>query len=348
MSLTGNAEAKKILRGKISGMDVIHGEDGATFIPNVDSQGNLSWTNDKGLENPKTVNIRGADGEKGEKGEKGDTGPQGIQGEKGADGVIGKDGAPGADGYTPVKGVDYWTDEDKEEMVDGTLSAIPKVESGHTVIDGNVYTMTLTLDDGSTSTNVITVENGLPSKIVVDGVEMPLTWEVVKAALTALDLFRGVDNTEVTGGWHFQLWGYGDSAVKPTQTFTEDSMVISMVCTQGQSGAGAWLPVNQIDLTNVSKLKLKFDAIISGGSYASEFALACDKNVSNDASVWPNNRVQIAGSENEASVNVSDQEVTLDVSSLSGLYYVGIQVNANTAYADGLNMTLTIKELVME
>lgn len=33
--------------------------DGATFTPSVDTDGNLSWTNDKGRENPATVNIKG-------------------------------------------------------------------------------------------------------------------------------------------------------------------------------------------------------------------------------------------------------------------------------------------------
>ena len=33
------------------------GEDGATFIPSVDHDGTLSWTNDKGLESPLPVNI---------------------------------------------------------------------------------------------------------------------------------------------------------------------------------------------------------------------------------------------------------------------------------------------------
>lgn len=33
--------------------------DGATFTPSVDEAGNLSWTNDKGRENPATVNIKG-------------------------------------------------------------------------------------------------------------------------------------------------------------------------------------------------------------------------------------------------------------------------------------------------
>jgi hypothetical protein len=37
----------------------------------------------------------------------------------------GKDGADGADGYTPIKGIDYYTEEDKEEMVNRVISALP-------------------------------------------------------------------------------------------------------------------------------------------------------------------------------------------------------------------------------
>ncbi len=38
------------------------GQDGATFTPAVDEDGNLSWTNDGGLSNPATVNIKGPAG----------------------------------------------------------------------------------------------------------------------------------------------------------------------------------------------------------------------------------------------------------------------------------------------
>ena len=41
------------------------------FTPSVASNGNLSWTNDGGLENPTTVNIMGAKGDKGDKGDNG-------------------------------------------------------------------------------------------------------------------------------------------------------------------------------------------------------------------------------------------------------------------------------------
>lgn len=82
-----SAEIMKITTGEGGG------ENGATFIPSVDSEGNLSWSNDKGLANPTPVNI------------KGDTGPQGVQ------------GIPGNNGYTPQRGVDYWTEEDKQEIL---------------------------------------------------------------------------------------------------------------------------------------------------------------------------------------------------------------------------------------
>ena len=57
--------------GSIQGPAGERGEKGATFTPLVDGYGNLSWVNDAGLENPETVNIRGARGEPGEKGEAG-------------------------------------------------------------------------------------------------------------------------------------------------------------------------------------------------------------------------------------------------------------------------------------
>lgn len=42
---------------------LIKGVDGATFTPSVDSAGNLSWSNNKGLANPPTVNIKGPKGD---------------------------------------------------------------------------------------------------------------------------------------------------------------------------------------------------------------------------------------------------------------------------------------------
>jgi len=55
------------------------------------------------------------------KGAKGDTGAAGAKGDKGDTGAT---GATGAAGYTPVRGVDYWTDADKEYIIQQVLAAL--------------------------------------------------------------------------------------------------------------------------------------------------------------------------------------------------------------------------------
>lgn len=59
------------------------------------------------------------------KGEKGEPGEQGIQGEPGQNGT---NGTNGTDGYTPIKGVDYFTTADKQELVELVLAELPSAE----------------------------------------------------------------------------------------------------------------------------------------------------------------------------------------------------------------------------
>ena len=82
--------------------------------------------------------LKGPKGDTGEQGIQGPQGEQGIQGIQGPKGDTGAPGAaftydmftpeqlaalkgpkgdPGTNGTTPVKGVDYYTDADKQEMV---------------------------------------------------------------------------------------------------------------------------------------------------------------------------------------------------------------------------------------
>jgi hypothetical protein len=60
--------------------NIIYGKNGCNFVPDIDEEGNLSWTNDSDLPNPETVNIKGP---KGDQGIQGIQGPQGEQGPKG-------------------------------------------------------------------------------------------------------------------------------------------------------------------------------------------------------------------------------------------------------------------------
>ena len=87
---------------------------------------------------------QGEQGIQGEKGEKGDQGEQGIQGEKGDKG---DQGEAGKDGYTPEKGKDYWTEEDKQEIIDELTQPteyknwlpISTTSDGYTIYNGKGY-----------------------------------------------------------------------------------------------------------------------------------------------------------------------------------------------------------------
>lgn len=82
------------------GVDGQHGKDGTDGItPTIGDNGN--WF------------LGATDTGKPSRGATGDTGPTGPQ------------GTPGAAGHTPVKGTDYWTAADKQEIVNDVLAALP-------------------------------------------------------------------------------------------------------------------------------------------------------------------------------------------------------------------------------
>lgn len=88
------------------------GEPGADGItPTIGSNGNwFLGATDTGKPS------RGETGAPGKDGANGETGPQGPKGDP---------GTPGAAGHTPVKGTDYWTAADKQEIVNNVLAALP-------------------------------------------------------------------------------------------------------------------------------------------------------------------------------------------------------------------------------
>lgn len=88
----------------------VGGRDGVTFTPAMNAAGDLSWTNDGGLENPKTVNLMGPQGPQGPQGSQGPKGADGAKGAKGADGAPGKDGVT----FTPAvsaAGILSWSND---------------------------------------------------------------------------------------------------------------------------------------------------------------------------------------------------------------------------------------------
>lgn len=95
------------------------GPQGVTWTPHYDEDGYLSWTNDGGLPCPDPVYIKGDTGEKGDRG------------------YDGRDGDSGEDGYTPVKGVDYFTEADVAEIVARTLNVLLNGSGRKIILTGN-------------------------------------------------------------------------------------------------------------------------------------------------------------------------------------------------------------------
>lgn len=91
----------------------------------------------------------GSQGLPGEKGEKGDPGANGKDGKDGVDGQPGANGKDGADGKTPEKGVDYFTPEEKADMVAEVTEEVSGVLGDiEAVLDGIIATQSSYIGGG--------------------------------------------------------------------------------------------------------------------------------------------------------------------------------------------------------
>lgn len=97
------------------------------FVPTVDADGTLTWTNKAGLSNPAAVNIKGA------KGDKGDPGPQGPKGDE-----VTIDEELSATSVNPVQ------NKIVKIAIDNVTDSIPKTSIANTwTAQQNFYNLTL-------------------------------------------------------------------------------------------------------------------------------------------------------------------------------------------------------------
>lgn len=94
----------------------------------------------------------------------------------------GKDGKDGADGYTPVKGVDYWTAAEQEAIVQQVIAALGTPVFGRVdgendiILTGELAdgTYTVKYEDGEGNvTEIGTIDLGAPSVF-----DVPITWQI--------------------------------------------------------------------------------------------------------------------------------------------------------------------------
>lgn len=137
-------------------------KDGATYIPTVDSDGNLSFENTQKLPNPPTVNIMGPQGPQGEQGIQG---PQGLQGSVGPQGPQGIKGEKG-DAFT----YDDFTEEQLEALRGPQGEIGPKGDIGPTGPQGPQGPQGPAGDVGQYSTlSIGTVTSGEAASATITG-----------------------------------------------------------------------------------------------------------------------------------------------------------------------------------
>ena len=109
------------------------GSGGAGSIDLRTADGYIQYSNDGGATWENLIALADLKGEKGEKGDTGATGPQGEPGERGPQGETGPQGPTGSTGpqgpqgpagKTPVKGTDYFTQADKQEIAEDAAALV--------------------------------------------------------------------------------------------------------------------------------------------------------------------------------------------------------------------------------
>lgn len=172
------------------------------------------------------------------------------------------------------------------------------------------YTFTVT----SAGTWVIKITSGEYS--ASKSVSITTTGQSVSVSIDyTLWLFKNGDQfTENTGGWHSRPDFIYRPNLTPDGTVTIGN-TISMQAGSGES-ATAWT-VNKIDLTQYKTLSVIADK--ASGSQDINIMPTSATQIENQAVAWT--RIETAG------------ETTLDVSSISGEYYVVFAVAANRSYS---------------
>lgn len=228
------------------------GADGAIFTPSVSSDGVLTWTNDKGLDNPDPVNIKGETGETGAQGDKGDKGDTGEKGETGAK------GDPGEDGFSPIATVVKNGTNATITITDknGTTSAVISDGSGgsgdssgsgadgyspiaNVTKEGKTATITITDKSGTTSVQISDGADGAQGEVGQDGVSPTVAVQQIsggnRVTITdangaqSFDVMDGTDGADNYTETDPTVPDWAKADTKPTYTASEISGIVDLI-----------------------------------------------------------------------------------------------------------------------
>lgn len=151
---------------------------------------------------------------------------------------------------------------------------------------------------------------------------------------------NGNDYPEITGGYGGvairYAASYGGETLNnraPTVTPGETSMVITLKSSGSSNYSGSVLTMNKIDLTPYNIITFKVDIEFQSGDFAAFYVSNTNTSYSAVAETFIN-RYGIPES----------GEVVVDVSSLSGEYYVGINISAGAV--NEVTTTVTVESII--
>ena len=190
--------------------------------------------------------------------------------------------------------------------VSGTKTLKARDTSGKALFNVTVGEWTVSCTDGSSTV----------SKSVT--ITAPGQVESVKLSYALILYDSGDEYTDITGGWS----GFACYSGTSKGTFTKNSSSI-YIKSNGSKGAQsiAAAPENKIDITDISTLKVNVTSFNVQSEYRSYFLVSSSRDTS---------------SVNKAAASIEIKgtgEIALDISGLSGSYYVIVYTRA----VDGAN-----------
>ena len=163
-------------------------------------------------------------------------------------GADGQNGIDGQDGYTPIKGVDYWTNQDKAEIVQ---SSVTQVEED---LQPTITSIENTADTANSTANT--------AKSIAEGANQALSYGNYQTMITA---FNALANNVYNVGQNVMiitlevpdLWISSIESTSQAYTYTTDEAFTTALSTNGYVQVGYYklsaLETQKVDLTNYVK-----------------------------------------------------------------------------------------------
>ena len=176
------------------------------------------------------------------------------KGQRGENGTDGHDGVDGQDGHTPIKGTDYWTTQDKQEIVTDVETDL---QSTISAIQNTANT----------------------AKSIAEGANQSLSFSNYQAMITA---FNSLANNVYNVGQNIMiitlnvpdLWISSIESTSSAYTYTTDEAFTTALATNGYVQVGYYrlsaLETQKVDLTNYYT-KTQTDTLLSAKVDKSSF-----------------------------------------------------------------------------